>query len=45
MELLYLTACPDVIIILLLTVSMGYEAKPAPMVMPHPSMKEARKLS
>jgi hypothetical protein len=36
---------PDVIIILLLIVSIGYEAKPAPTVTPHPSKKLANKLS
>lgn len=44
-ELAYFTAWPEVIIILLRTVSMGYEARPAPMVMPQPSRKLARKLS
>jgi hypothetical protein len=43
-ELLYFTASPDVIIILRRTVSMGYDASPAPMVIPHPSKKLARKL-
>nr|KYP36666.1 hypothetical protein KK1_042203 [Cajanus cajan] len=44
-ELLYFTASPDVIIILLLTVSIGYEAKPAPLVISHPRAKLAKKLS
>nr|KYP58812.1 hypothetical protein KK1_014234 [Cajanus cajan] len=44
-ELLYFTASPEVIIILLRTVSMGYEAKPAPIVIPHPKRKLAKKLS
>ncbi|KAJ0448054.1 hypothetical protein HanLR1_Chr17g0670931 [Helianthus annuus] len=42
---LYLTASPDVIIILLRTVSIGYEARPAPFVINQPSAKLAKKLS
>ncbi|WVY99888.1 hypothetical protein V8G54_025958 [Vigna mungo] len=44
-ELLYFTASPEVIIILLLTVSIGYDARPAPLVMSHPRAKLAKKLS
>jgi hypothetical protein len=43
-ELLYFTASPEVIIIRRRTVSMGYEASPAPIVIPHPSKKLAKKL-
>nr|CAB3470422.1 unnamed protein product [Digitaria exilis] len=45
MALLYLTASPDVIIILLRTVSSGYDAMLAPLVIIHPSPKLAKKLS
>merc|ERR1712127_940893 len=41
MELLYLTAAPEVIIMRLLTVSMGEDMSPAVMVTAHPRMKEA----
>jgi len=41
----YFYPSPDVIIILLLMVSIGYEAKPAPTVTPHPSKKFTNKLS
>ncbi|KAL4561818.1 hypothetical protein LXL04_033994 [Taraxacum kok-saghyz] len=44
-ELLYLTASPDVIIMRLLTVSIGYDASPAPFVITHPNAKLAKKLS
>ncbi|MFS8007227.1 hypothetical protein Hanom_Chr14g01258501 [Helianthus anomalus] len=42
---LYLTASPDVIIILLCTVSIGYEARPTPFVINQSTAKLAKKLS
>ncbi|KAM3339256.1 hypothetical protein P3S68_029125 [Capsicum galapagoense] len=42
---LNLTASPEVIIILVRTVSIGYEARPAPLVISHPRAKLAKKLS
>ena len=42
---LYFYPCPEVIIILLLIVSIGYEARPAPTVTPHPTKKFTSKLS
>lgn len=36
---LYFYPSPEVIIILLLMVSIGYEANPAPTVTPHPNKK------
>ena len=39
------SASPEVIIILLLIVSIGYEARPAPTVTPQPSKKLAAMLS
>merc|ERR1719219_2207333 len=39
-EFLYLTAAPEVIIILLLMVSIGYEQSPAVTVTAHPRRKD-----
>lgn len=44
-EPLYFYPSPEVIIILLLMVSIGYEANPAPTVTPQPSKKLTNKLS
>ena len=42
---LYLTICPDVIIIRLLMVSVGYEISPAVTVTPYPKQKDSNKLA
>ena len=44
-DLLYLTACPDVIIIRRLMVSMGYEISPAVTVTLYPKQKDSNKLA
>ena len=42
---LYLTACPDVIIIRRLMVSMGYEISPAVTVAPYAKQKDSNRLA